>query len=346
MRRSGKIEFEIIKLPAGSPHRLPYNMLEVQYDGHTVIFDMNDGYDNLLRQDENYIDFYNALLKKCDYLYKRSYRQEMNDVLKRPEKVKETALNYFTTVKGNPAHLPVPCDPGREKIKKIIRLLPLTQYYNGYYSEQKFRSEPRVQTEPRILFMARLWDPKGEYESQLTAQKSEQRQSINDARAKCIRRCRSEFGSRFTGGVAPSKYSVRVYPDLVIERLNASKKHAYLERMKNSDILVATSGLHQSTGWKFAEYIAAAKAIVSEPLYYGSVGDLADGKNYLSFTNEFDCCERIAELFDQQRSYSMMCANKEYYDSYMSAEKMVARALQIDEGGTYFAAANRFHTDL
>lgn len=330
LRRSGKIELEIIKLPSGSPHKLPYNMLEAQCNGHTFIFDMNDGYDNLLKPEENYIDFYNSLLKECDFLYKRSYSAQMNFALESPEKVQKTAPNYFTTVKGNPAHFPVPCDPQKEKIKKIIRLLPLTQYYNGYNLEQRFRSEALTHSEPAILFMARLWDPKGEYAGQLTPQKSEERKEINEMRAKCIRLCRKEFGSRFTGGVALSDYSIRKYPDLVLEKSGVAKKHEYLKRMKNSDILVATAGLHQSTGWKFAEYIAASKAIVSEPLYYESVGDLADGKNYLSFTNEFQCCERITELFDKQRRCSMMCANKVYYDSYMSIEKTVTQALQID----------------
>lgn len=346
LRRSGKIELEIIKLPSGSPHKLPYNMLEAQCNGRTFIFDMNDGYDNLLKPMENYIDFYNSLLKKCDFLYKRSYREDLNALLKSPGKVQKTAPNYFTTVKSNPAHLPVPCDPSKEKAKKIIRLLPLTQYYNGYNFERNFRSKPLAHTEPAILFMARFWDPKGEYKGQLTAQKSEERKEINEMRAKCIRLCRTEFGSRFTGGVALSDYAIQEYPDLVLEKSGVAKKHEYLKHMKNSDILVATAGLHQSTGWKFAEYIAASKAIVSEPLYYESVGDLTDGKNYLSFTDEFQCCERITELFDEQRRYSMMCANKDYYDSYMSVEKIAAQTLQIEERGELFAASNRFHADL
>jgi hypothetical protein len=321
-------------------------MLEVSCNDQTVIFDMNDGYDNLLQRGESYIDFYSAILKKCDILYKRSYREEMNVVLATPAKIRKTAPNYFATIKGNPAHCPVPCDSGKEKIKKIIRLSSFTQYYNGYYYEDNFRSPPEMNTEPAILFMARLWDPKGEYDGQLTEQKSEEREAINRTRAKCIRLCRREFGSRFIGGITSSKYAVQIYPDLVLERTIAFKKNEYLKQMKSSDILVATAGLHQSTGWKFAEYIAASKAIVSEPLYYESIGDLVDGKNYLSFFDEFECCERISELFDQQRRYSMMCANQDYYDSYMSSETMVRQALPTEEGAVPFAVVDRFYTDL
>lgn len=38
--------------------------------------------------------------------------------------------------------------------------------------------------------------------------------------------------------------------------------------VKESDICITTTGLHRSIGWKFAEYIAASKAIVTEKLNY------------------------------------------------------------------------------
>jgi hypothetical protein len=243
--------------------------------------------------------------------------------------MKKIAPNYFVSVKGNFAHWPVPCDPGKEKLKKLFRLLPSTQYFNGYYLEDNFRSLPLIHGEPRILFMARLWDPKGEYAGQLTKNMSDERKEINEVRTKCIRACRREFGAQFYGGIAPCEFSVREYPDLVIDKTNAAKKHEYVKRMKDADILIATAGLHKSTGWKFAEYIAASKAIVSEPLYYESAGGLADGRNYLSFRNESECCDKINELFDERKRLEMMNANAAYFDSFMNCESLVSRAIQI-----------------
>jgi len=329
LRRSGKIELALEKLSPSSPRRLPYNMLEVQVGDQVVIFDMNDGYDNLLKPHENYKDLYNGILKKCDFLYKRSFKEELNTGLEEPEKIKKIAPNYFVTVKGNPAHRPSPCDLGKEKLKKLFRLFPATQYYNGYYHADNFHSLPVVHREPKILFMARLWDPKGDYKGQLTEQKSEERNEINQGRAKCIRACRSEFGARFYGGVASSAFSVKEYPDLVIENSTAAKKQEYMKRMKDADILIATAGLHHSTGWKFAEYIAASKAIVSEPLYYESAGGLADGHNYISFRNENECCERINGLFDERKRLEMMNENAAYYDNYLNCESLVTRAIQL-----------------
>lgn len=328
LRRSGKIELAVERISPLSRHRLPYNMLEVQVGDQAVIFDMNDGYDNLLKPFENYRDLYNGILKKCDFLYKRSYSDEWNAGLEKPEKIKKIAPNYFVTVKGNPAHRPSPCDPGREKLKKIYRLLPSTRYFNGRYLADSFYSPPVVHSEPKILFMARLWDPKGEYKGQLTEQKSEERKEINEVRAKCIRACRSEFGTRFYGSVAPSEFSASEYPDLIAEDSTATKKNEYIKRMKDSDILIATAGLHHSTGWKFAEYLAASKAIVSEPLYYESAGSLADGRNYLSFRNENECCERIGGLFDERKRLEMMQENAAYYNEFLNCESLVTRAIQ------------------
>lgn len=329
LRRNGKIDLDIECLSPASPYRLPYNMLEVDCGGRRIIFDMNDGYDNLFEAQGDYVGFYNKILDKCDILYKRSFNEELNNRLTDSGKIRKTPPNFLVTVKGNPAHIPMPCDPGYEKAKKIIRMLPFSQYYNGFIYEGNFKAKPFVNSEPKILFMARLWDPMGESEGRLNEEKSEERRRINESRANCIKRCRKEFGSRFFGGITYSDFAKKDYPELLLDNSKIGKKNTYLKLMKNFDIHIATSGLHKSTGWKFAEYIAASKAIVSEPLTYSSVGGLADKINYLSFTNEYDCCERIEELFDSQKRYKMMHANEKYYDEFMNCEKFAARALGI-----------------
>ena len=327
LKQSGKIELDIKRLNPGSPLRLPYNMLEADIDGSKIIFDMNDGYDNILEAGQDYIEFYNKILARCDLLFKRSYNEELNSKLINPEKIRKTAPNFMVTVKGNPAHLSVPCDPKKEKVKKLIRMIPGTQYYNGYCYEENFRAEPKINNKPKILFMARLWDPAGEFKGQLSEEKSEERRKINESRASCIRLCRNEFRDSFLGGITDSKYAVKEYPDLVIKNNKFSKKNEYLSLMKSFDIHIATMGLHKSTGWKFAEYLAASKAIVSEPLYYSSTGNLSETRNYLVFKNGIDCCEKINELFDEQKRYSMMCANREYYNEFMSCEKLVNHSI-------------------
>lgn len=310
--------------------RLPYNVLAAECDSKCYLFDMNDGYDNLPENRENYISFYNALLDRCDLLYKRSFHAPTNARLTHPEKMQKTPPNCLITINGSRAHRPVPCDPRREKLKKMVRSLPVSSYYNGHCYEDALEDLPRVRSSPRVIFLARLWDPAGEFPGQLNAEKTEERFQINESRATCIRTCRREFGDRFEGGVSASAFSQREYPDLVVTDKKVTRKDKYIAAMKEFDIAIATAGLHKSTGWKFAEYLTASKAIVTEPLFYESAGALCEGVNYLSFRDERDCCEKIYRLFDESSRYTMMCANREYYTSTMRCDKFVAAAIGLE----------------
>ena len=327
---AGRIVLTYKTQSSGAADRLPYNVLAAECDFKRYLFDMNDGYDNLPENREDYISFYNALLDRCDLLYKRSFHAPMNACLTHSEKIRKTPPNCLITVKGSRAHCPVPCDPRREKLKKMVRSLPGSPHYNGHCYEDALEDLPRVRSSPNVVFLARLWDTAGEFPGQLNTEKAEERFQINESRAACIRACRREFGDRFVGGVSASVFSQREYPDLVVTDKKVTRKDRYLSTMKEFDIAIATTGLHKSTGWKFAEYLTASKAIVTESLFYKSAGTLTEGINYLSFLDERDCCEKIYRLFDESSRYAMMCANREYYTSTMQSDKFVATAIGLE----------------
>ena len=327
---AGRIVLTYKTQSSGAADRLPYNVLAAECDFKRYLFDMNDGYDNLPENREDYISFYNALLDRCDLLYKRSFHAPMNACLTHSEKIRKTPPNCLITVKGSRAHCPVPCDPRREKLKKMVRSLPGSPHYNGHCYEDALEDLPRVRSSPNVVFLARLWDTAGEFPGQLNTEKAEERFQINESRAACIRACRREFGDRFVGGVSASVFSQREYPDLVVTDMKVTRKDRYLSTMKEFDIAIATTGLHKSTGWKFAEYLTASKAIVTESLFYKSAGTLTEGINYLSFLDERDCCEKIYRLFDESSRYAMMCANREYYTSTMQSDKFVATAIGLE----------------
>lgn len=332
LKRNGETELKIEKLSPLSKDVLPYNMLEaVTEDGKRLIYDMNDGYANLLKSEEEMVPFYNSLLDRCDYLFKRSFSEKENSYLKAPEKIHKTAPNFFVTINGNAAHFPVPCDPKQEKIKKFIRMVPGTQYYNGHCLEKNFFTDVTVSKNPKVLFMARLWDPSGDFSGQLTDAMKEERFAINESRASCIRMLKKELGDSFFGGITPSEFALKEYPDIVLRNANIGKKNEYLRFMKSFDIHVSTMGLHRSTGWKFAEYLAAAKAVVCEPLYYESAGNLTEGENYLTFTDADSCAERVRELLSFDRREEMMKKNKQYADSYMHCDTLIRNTLKEAE---------------
>ena len=328
LRRKGAIRLKIERLRPGAPDLLPYNMLEVVCeDGKRLILDMNDGYENLLKDRAEMVPFYNGLLERCDLFFKRSFDGVRNAQLQAPEKMRRTPPNFLVTLPHNPAHLPVPCDPRREQVKKLVRMLPGSQYYNGHIMERNLFDEPHLSENPRILFMARLWDPDGEFPGQLTPAMQEERHAINESRAQCIRLLRDAFGERFCGGVTPSAFACRAYADVVLENEGLSHKDAYLTFMKQFDIHISTMGLHGSTGWKFAEYLAASKAIVCEPLCYESAGGLADGTHYLSFADPETCVCGVQTLLDDDKRLAMMRANHAYAETYMRPEAFVRYVL-------------------
>ncbi len=328
----GFLDLEIERLKRGDIDFLPYNMLRVIFNNKSIIFDMNDGYDNLLKEGESYVDFYNEILKDCDLFFKRSFNEQLNASLNGADKIRKTAPNFFVTVPGNPAHSLRSDDPPKEKLKKAIRALPHNKHSNNLFFEESFTSFEKNSKNPNIIFFTRLWDPKGDYKGQLTQEKKEERHRINERRINCIRLGKKEFGNSFLAGLVANPYATKNYPDLLVKDGNLTVKSNYMEMVKKADIAVATAGLHRSTGWKFAEYLAASKAIVTEALFYSSHGDLRKGKNYLEFEDEYEFCQRISSLFEAEKRYQMMKANREYYDEYMRCEKILLHAFEETEG--------------
>lgn len=329
LEEDGELRCTFERLRPDSPHVLPYNMFEVVTDdGLRFIYDMNDGYENLLPDAREMPAFYNRLLNRCNLLFKRSFDPKKNAMLCTPQKVQPTPPNFLVTLPGNPAHIPVPCDPRREKLKKLVRVLPNTAYANRHVLEENLFAPPVCSDTPKILFMARLWDPAGEFPGQLTPAMAEERRRINESRASCIRLLRREFGDRFYGGVASSAFTVREYADVVLDEPSLARKDRYLAFMKSFDIHVSTMGLHGSTGWKFAEYIAASKAIVCEPLRYESAGGLADGTHYLPFTDADSCVSRVQSLLDDALRMRMMESNHAYAERFLRCKAFVKTTLK------------------
>lgn len=310
---------------------LPYNMMELEIDNSLrVLYDVNDGYDNLLEAGKSYVDFMDSLLDKYDICFKRSFSNKYNKNLISGYKINPLGLNYMTTVKRNLAHKSYNCDPRNERIKKIVRRMPFSQYYNNKYLIENFECKPKVNNYPKILFFARLWDPNGVELSKLPKEKVDERIEINRVRVECIKACKKEFGKFFNGGITSSNYSNENYKELVVNNRKVTNRDGYLKLMKESDICIATTGLHDSIGWKFGEYVAASKAIVSEKLHYELPGNFKKNKNYLEFNNVDQCINDIYTLFNNKsKRYEMMKKNHIYYSNYVRPDKLVFNSLEV-----------------
>jgi glycosyltransferase involved in cell wall biosynthesis len=173
------------------------------------------------------------------------------------------------------------------------------------------------------VFLARTWDP-AELPDMVRGYVDE----LNDTRAACIRLLRKRFGERFFGGLARSAHALARYPDCVVDADISTRRRDYLARLRGYSICVATTGLWDSIGWKFAEYLAFGKAIVCEPMKFELPGPMAAGRNFLEFTTPEGCASAVGELLENSAARErMMADNAAYFAEFGAPDAVVARAL-------------------
>jgi hypothetical protein len=270
-------------------------------------------------------------LETCDFYFKRSYLAETVTSLPPAQrnKVLPLGLNYRV--------LPDTADwaalwralvlSGASPTSHLgIKQALDTRNRFGFQPRLRdMQAEPEFAAAPNVLFLVAAYDP---YDDPTRAQdKIEDRISINETRARCIKLLREALGPRFTGGFSSSAFASRHYPDLIWPE-SASQQN-YLRVLRDFPICVATTGLHGSTGWKLAEYVTFAKAIVSEPLVYDVPGELRSGRNYLEFGSPEECVHAAIRLIEEpQLRQQMMRNNADYYREYLRPDVLVKNALQ------------------
>jgi len=125
-------------------------------------------------------------------------------------------------------------------------------------------------------------------------------ENVTNERIEQIRALKETFGDQFLGGVSKNEYSLKIASDIIapkeiVNRLN------YLQLIKGDFVCIANRGLYQSIGWKFGEYIAASRAIITEPLAYEVVGDFKESKNYLTFNSTENLLNQTKYLLENPK---------------------------------------------
>lgn len=170
-----------------------------------------------------------------------------------------------------------------------------------------------------ILFCTRLWD--------INKTKDTTIPEINEKRISIIQQIRRHFPKKAIAGVSDSPIARKMCPDLILSHSITNRK-SFIKIMNCATICIASTGLHKSTGWRFAEYIAAGKAIISEPLFFSIPGDFAEKKNYIAFNTSDQLVSAIDYLLSQpQVVYKMKMNNLLYFHHYIRPDSLVLNAL-------------------
>jgi hypothetical protein len=221
---------------------------------------------------------------------------------------------------------------GKPRTKMMLKSLQLDALVRGRSDAERLdnlEAYPDFTAEPRVLFMARAWDTNRIEDST----QKEAVEALNHTRAECVRRLRKELGVRFFGGLAHDEYAAARFKDAWLPGDHLANKRRYIEILKDYPICVATTGLNGSNSWKLGEYVALAKAIVTEPLRFTVPGDFRPQTHYLEFTTPDELVNATAQLIeDRPRRCAMMMNNYRYYRAYVRPDSLVLNSLAVVVG--------------
>jgi len=296
-------------------HNPFFNMpvVQAEFQGKKLLFDLWDGYNDLKGMEKG--------LQWADIYFKRSYCGKRNADLfpQYQHKILPLGFNYHVTHRKNPINE----GPLKRYLKPLQGRAP-----DIYFTPEIFEGKAeRITGNPRILFLTRLW----EEEPGLSEEVNAERRAINESRIHIIKTLKQRYGDAFIGGLNDLPISRKLAPELIMPSQYTERKK-YVRLLHSCDICIGTIGLHESIGWKTAEYVAAAKAIVNEQLHYTVTGDFQEGKNYLAFATAQQCIEAVQTLVeDPEKLYAMKQANEAYYRRYLKPDMLVKNALEQAE---------------
>lgn len=289
-------------------------------DRVTVHYDMHDAQEVDARD-----------LDDCDFYVKRSFsRSYVSGLPRGSEKLLPFGLNYhvlpdFADSFAARRALSLLKAP-REQVYALREALDAGNRLSFHPRVREFESLPDDALPPRVLFLVTAYDPHDNPDR--SAKKIEEREHMNETRAQCIRLLRKELGPVFLGGFNHNEYTLKRYPDCLVSDASITDKKPYIRRLMYHPICIATTGLHGSIGWKFAEYIAAARAVLSERLVYHVPGELTPGRHYLEFASPAECVEQARKLIaDHRLRKEIMAANSLYYRAHLRPDALMLNSL-------------------
>lgn len=297
---------------------------------YRVIYDALDGICWIPEDELQNLAYFQKQFK-ADFYFKRSYNKQLLDYSPPGCKVFPLGLNYPFRPEKNLLFL-------YPTVKKKIRYffqankwVRKALHKPAYVYAKDFEQYPLRCNEDKILFIARLWNPK----EATTEEAKEERHQLNQLRVEYIQACKQHFGRLFTGGLTANPFTNKYFSAWVLPE-NLTDRRTYVRYLKEHSICIATTGLHRSIPWKVGEFVAASRAIVSEPLHFEVPGNFTQGSNYLPFENSDQLLEQVEQLLkNKDQILRIMQRNFQYYHSFLRPDMLVLNSLctVVDKGG-------------
>jgi hypothetical protein len=306
-----------VSYKAGNELRADEPLIRVYVGKKLLVFDLSD----------NPRLYSDTWLQRSDFYFKRMLDAELQKTdarlypygLNYPVYYQNDRMVYRAFLTGNKRQLLHAILRSNRVVSKLLNIN--LSYSNNLVHH--FEGLPKPETDPRIIFYARLWNP----DAARQEWKKEERLEINQTRIELVLRLRKEFGSRFIGGIQKDALSERIAPGALVKNEDEVYKGNYLKKLRTASIGIASPGLERSVGFKIAEYVAMAKAIVTTPVNCIVPGDFSVAQNYLPYTTIDQCIDACSILIsDSNRRSSMMKSNYNYYQEYLCPDKLLIHA--------------------
>lgn len=213
----------------------------------------------------------------------------------------------------------------RNEVAEVTRALMRRWDPSGskfYYDSSRLEIPASRSANAKVLLQTRLMDP-------AMAKSKNGRtliEHLNSDRLELVRALKEGLGDRFVGGIIPHGFGRHCPPELTTHE--GHSRGEYLDLVERNAIAVYSMGRANSNGWRFGEYLAMSRCIVSVPLVYEVSAPLQEGENLVSFESPAECvtaCQTL--LADPERIRSMREANEAYYHRYVKPSAIVGNAL-------------------
>ncbi len=251
LRRQGLVTVSYEKHPDFGPKYKARPVLWAIVNGVKVVYEMFDG--KGLSED---ID-----LDDIDFYFKRSFDHATLQSHPHHTKFLPYGLNYAAFEPGSLNEKVSLAPDKRSKLYAFLQRYRLfahlmnIQHSRHVSSPHHLAFPPAVKDDPKVLFSVRLWDPS----NQTSEAVIESYHAINQTRIECVKQLMRELGSQFVGGIIPNPYATQMGLDGLYARDLSTIRRKYIQQVKQSDVCIATTGLHGSIGWKLAEYVATSR---------------------------------------------------------------------------------------
>ncbi|MCQ2483695.1 MAG: glycosyltransferase [Clostridia bacterium] len=313
------------------------SIVEVEINGKILVYDMADGYQSIHRK-----DVFDAQLDRVDFYFKRSFLSSFHDGSINAGKIKPLSLNYLCTCKNNPYdRFYIEKENGISEIRRFAT--HLHTYKNDKYFFEQFESNNKRYDEYKLLFLARIWDSskinaesiKRTYpyftDAEAKNEADKWKFSLDNAtrsRIEYIKSLRNHFGDRVISGISHDDFSEKTCPDLLVDN-SVSERNNYIQMIKKNYVCITSEGLHHSIGWKFAEYVAAGKAIITEPLFYEVPYGFEENENYLVYNDTESLIGKCDYLLNNiSEIHRMEDNNRKYYSEHVRPDMLVMDSLK------------------